>query len=60
MLVRIAELIEIEQFGRQRFAAGVTLTLVLVDVDFQFSGHFSRPSVAGWRCQRGLLPHVSY
>jgi hypothetical protein len=46
MLVRIAELIEIEQFGRQRFAAGVTLTLVLVDVDFQFSGHFSLPSVA--------------
>jgi hypothetical protein len=24
----------------------VTLTLVLVDVDFQFSGHFSLPSVA--------------
>ncbi len=40
--VRIAEFVELEQFGRQRFAAGVSLALVLVDVDFQFSGHGRR------------------
>ena len=41
-LVRIAEFVEIEQFRRQRFAAGVPLTFVLVDVYFQFSGHRRR------------------
>ena len=38
--VRITEFVEIEQFRSQRFAAGVSLTLVLVDVYFQLSGHF--------------------
>src|SRR5471032_1575964 len=42
-LVGIAELVELEQFGRQRLAAGVALALVLIDVDFQFSGHSSVP-----------------
>jgi hypothetical protein len=32
--MRIAVFIEIEQLGRQRFAAGVALTFVLVDVNF--------------------------
>jgi len=45
--MRIAEFVEFEQFRRQRFAAGVSLTLVLVDVYFQFSGHGKRsPPVA--------------
>jgi hypothetical protein len=39
VLVRVAEFVEIEQFRRQRLAAGVALTLVLVDMDFEFSGH---------------------
>jgi hypothetical protein len=33
--MRIAVLVEIEQFRGQRLAAGVALALVLVDVDFQ-------------------------
>jgi hypothetical protein len=37
--MRIAEFVEIEQFGRQRFAAGVSLAFVLVDVDLEFSRH---------------------
>src|ERR1700748_383143 len=37
--VRIAEFVEIEQFRRQRFAASVALTLVLVDAYLEFSGH---------------------
>jgi hypothetical protein len=45
-LVRIAETVEFEQFGRQRFAPGVTLALVLVDADPQLSGHFDSLVVA--------------
>jgi hypothetical protein len=30
--MRVAEFIEIEQFRRQRFAAGMALTLLLVDM----------------------------
>jgi hypothetical protein len=52
-LVRIAEFVELEQFGRQRLAAGVSLTLVLVDVYFQF------PDMAGvprrCACGRALV-----
>src|SRR3984893_17429516 len=36
--VRIAEFVEFEQFGRQRFAAGVALALLLVDAHPQFGG----------------------
>jgi len=39
--VRVAELVEIEQFGGQLFAARVALTFVLVDADFQLSSHRS-------------------
>jgi hypothetical protein len=35
----VAVLVEVEQLRRKRFAAGVSLTLVLVDAYFQFSGH---------------------
>jgi hypothetical protein len=35
----IAVFIEVEQFGRQRFAAGVSLTFVGVDVHSQLSRH---------------------
>jgi hypothetical protein len=38
----VAEFVKVEQFRRQRFAAGMPLTFVLVDVYFQLSGHFSR------------------
>jgi hypothetical protein len=56
MLVRIAEFVEIEQFRRQRLAAGVALALVLVDVDFQLSGHISTPSVAQrWPARMAFL-----
>jgi hypothetical protein len=41
--VRIAEPVEFEQFGRQRFAPGMTLALVLVDANLQLSGHFDSP-----------------
>jgi hypothetical protein len=41
--VRIAVFVEIEQFRRQRFAAGMSLTFILVDVYFQLSGHLSIP-----------------
>src|SRR4051794_41019166 len=46
----IAEFVELEQFGRQRLAARMSLTLVLVDVYFQFSGHGKRSlrSRASW------------
>jgi hypothetical protein len=37
--VGVAIFVKLEQFGRERFAAGVTLTLVLVDVDLQLSCH---------------------
>jgi hypothetical protein len=40
--VGIAEFVEIEQLGRQRFAAGVSLTLVLIDMYFEFSGHSTK------------------
>jgi hypothetical protein len=54
-LVRIAEFVELEQFWRQRLAAGVALTLVLVDMYPEFSGHESLPldhrqlGLRGWR-----------
>src|SRR5258708_28162264 len=38
VLVGIAEFVEIEQFGRQRFAAGVSLALLLIDVQSQSWG----------------------
>jgi hypothetical protein len=41
--VRIAVFVEIEQFGRQRFAAGMSLAFILVDAYFQLSGHLSVP-----------------
>src|SRR5580704_15827821 len=48
--MRIAEFVEIEQFGRQRFAAGMALTLVLVDMYSQFCGHGSRfPWIRAYR-----------
>jgi AcrR family transcriptional regulator len=36
--MRVAEFVEIDQFGRQRFAAGVALALVLVDMQPQSGG----------------------
>src|SRR5712691_8978571 len=36
--VRIAEFVELEQFGRQRFAARVSLTLLLVNAHLQCGG----------------------
>jgi hypothetical protein len=54
VLMRVAEFIEIEQFGRQRLAARVALTLVLIDVDFQLSGHCYR-SLAHAHQLRALL-----
>src|ERR1700731_4475158 len=36
--VRIAEFVEIEQLGRQRLAAGVSLALVLIDAHLQSRG----------------------
>ena len=39
--VRVAELVELEQFRRQRFAARVALTFVGIDADFQLSSHRS-------------------
>ena len=53
--VRIAELVEIEQFGRQRFAAGMSLALVLVDMYFQLSGHSSVPLGRRVRRSRGCV-----
>ena len=41
-LMRMAEFVEFEQFGRQRFAAGMALTLILIDVNPEFSGHLTR------------------
>ena len=38
--VRIAEFVKVEQFGRQGFAARMSLTLVLIDPDFQLARHF--------------------
>jgi hypothetical protein len=43
--VRMAEFVELEQFRRQRLAAGMSLALFLIDMYFQFSGH---PSVPLW------------
>jgi hypothetical protein len=45
--VRVAEFIEIEQFRRQRFAAGMTLTLLLVDMQPQ-SGGFRHSTKLPW------------
>src|SRR4051794_38058970 len=45
-LVRVAEIIEFEQLGRQRFAAGVALTLLLIDTYLEWSGHSAFPC---WR-----------
>ena len=39
----IAEFVEFEQFGRQRFAPRMSLTLVLIDVYFQVSGAIPTP-----------------
>src|SRR5580704_14458922 len=36
--VRVAEFVEIEQLGRQRLAAGVSLALVLIDAHLQSRG----------------------
>ena len=44
--MRIAEFVELEQFGRERFAARVSLTLVLVDAYFSFPGIQAFPLVA--------------
>jgi hypothetical protein len=38
-LMRIAELIEFEQLACQRLAAGVSLASILVDMNFELSGH---------------------
>ena len=38
-LVRAPESVEFEQFRRKRFAAGVPLTFVLVDVNSQLARH---------------------
>src|SRR5579863_9577009 len=55
-LMRVAVLVELEQFGRQRFAAGMTLALVLVDVNFQFSGHLRLlPRASPRRRSRAVL-----
>src|SRR5882757_3777167 len=40
--MRIAEFVELEQFGRQRLAARMSLTPVLIDANFEFSGHDKR------------------
>jgi len=37
--VGVAEFVEIEKFRRQRFAARVSLTFVLIDANLQLSGH---------------------
>src|SRR3954451_17983396 len=42
-LVSVAEFVEIEQFGRQRFTAGMSLAPVLIDMYFQLAGHSSVP-----------------
>jgi hypothetical protein len=39
----VAVFVEIEQFARQRLAAGVSLALVRVDVDSQLSRHSGVP-----------------
>src|ERR1700738_144643 len=49
-LMRVAEFVEIEQFGRQRLAARMSLTLVLVDADFQLSRHGRRFSLSRAAC----------
>jgi hypothetical protein len=52
--MRIAVFVEIEQFGRQRFAAGMALTFVLVDVYFQLTGHFLAFPCISFPCRRAL------
>src|SRR3954447_9566634 len=41
--VRVAIFVEFEQLGRQRFAAGVALTLLLIDAYLECSGHSAFP-----------------
>jgi hypothetical protein len=51
--MRIAEFIEIEQFGRQRLAAGMALTFVLVDTQPQLGGfRHSTNSLCAVACER--------
>jgi hypothetical protein len=40
----VAEFVEIEQVGCERFATRMSLTLVLIDVYSEFSGHDKRSS----------------
>ena len=48
--VGVAEFVEFEQFRRQRLAARVALTFVLVDADLQLSGHGERSPQAARAC----------
>jgi len=52
--MRIAEFVELEQFGRQRFAAGVSLTLVLIDLQPQFGGFRHSTRLPWYRRLRAL------
>src|SRR5258708_22607376 len=54
VLVGIAEFVEIEQFGRQRFAAGVSLALLLIDAQSQSWGfrHSTKLPVLPPLCER--------
>src|SRR6202000_329564 len=40
--MRIAEFVEVEQFGRQRLAARMALAFILVDANPELSGHGER------------------
>jgi len=42
-LVRVAELVELEQLGRERGAARVPLAALGIDFDFQLGGQVSLP-----------------
>jgi hypothetical protein len=53
--MRIAIVVELEQFGRQRLAAGMPLALVLVDANLQLS-HELLPFIS---CGR-RHPHVAF
>src|SRR5260370_37666192 len=57
-LMRVAQFVEIEQFRRQRLAARVSLTLVLVDADFQLSRHGRRFSLCRAACCANCVPHI--
>jgi hypothetical protein len=58
--MRIAEFVELEQFGRERFAARVSLTLVLVDAYFQFSGHAGVPLGGAQLCCAHHVPYFTF